>query len=154
MDVLAAVAAIVALVLNGLMAGLYFAFSVSVMPALDAIDQDQATAAMRSVNQKILNPVFLLAFTLSPVLSLLAGVLLLVSGASVPGIVALAAAVVCFAGSILVTSVVNVPLNNALNEGNVDWPGYSSRWTRWNHLRGWACVLSVVLLGAALYLWA
>ncbi|SDJ46296.1 DUF1772 domain-containing protein [Nonomuraea jiangxiensis] len=153
MDVLAAVAAIVALVLNGLIAGLFFAFSVAVMPALDAIDQDQAAAAMRSVNQKILNRVFLLTFTLAPVLSLAAGVLLLVSGASLPGILALAAAVVYFVGSILVTSVVNVPLNNALNDGKVDWAGYSPRWTRWNHLRGWACVLAVALLGTALHLW-
>ncbi|MEV1167595.1 anthrone oxygenase family protein [Nonomuraea sp. NPDC049784] len=153
MDVLAAVAAILALVLNGLMAGLYFAFSTAVTPALDAIDQDHAADAMRSVNRKILNPRFLPTFTLSPVVALVAGILLLLAGAGLPGVLAIAAALAGFLGSIVVTAVVNVPLNNALDAGSVDWPGYSPRWTRWNSLRGWSCAIAVALLGMALYLW-
>jgi uncharacterized membrane protein len=153
MDLLAAVAAILALVLNGLMAGVFFAFSTSVMPGLDAIDKDQAVTAMRSGNKKILNPLFLSAFMLSPVLSLAAGVLLLVAGASAPGILALAAALAYFLGASVVTFAITVPLNNALEAGGVDWPGYSPRWTRWNNLRGWASALAVALLGAALYVW-
>ncbi|MEV4111916.1 anthrone oxygenase family protein [Nonomuraea sp. NPDC049695] len=153
MDLLAGLAAILALVLNGLMAGLYFAFSTAVSPALDTIDKDQAAAAMRSVNRKILNPRFLPTFTLSPVVALAAGVLLLVDGAGLPGVLAVAAAVAGFVGSIIVTAVVNVPLNNALDAGSVDWPGYSPRWTRWNSVRAWSCALAVALLGTALYLW-
>ncbi|MGW0802667.1 anthrone oxygenase family protein [Nonomuraea sp. NPDC002799] len=153
MDVLAAIAAILALVLNGLMAGVYFAFSTAITPAFDAIDQDQAATAFRSVNRKILNPAFLATFTLSPALSLVAGVLLLLTGASTPGILAIAAAVLVFAGSILVTARVNVPMNNALDAGDLEWTAFSPRWTRWNTLRGWACVLAVVLLGVALVVW-
>jgi uncharacterized membrane protein len=153
MDLLAAIASILALVLNGAMAGVFFAFSTSVMPGLDAIDKDQATAAMRSANQKILNPRFLATFTLSPVVSLVAGVLLLLAGATVPGILAIAAAVVYVLGSIAVTRVVNVPLNNGLEAGTVEWAAYSPRWTRFNHLRGWVSALAVALLGTALYLW-
>ncbi|KAB8188640.1 DUF1772 domain-containing protein [Nonomuraea phyllanthi] len=153
MDVLAAAVAILALVLNGLMAGIYFAFSTAVMPALDAVGEEPAAAAMRSVNRKILNPRFLPTFTLSPVAALVAGVLLLVAGAVLPGALAVAAAVAGFLGSIGVTAAVNVPLNNALDAGEVGWPGYAPRWTRWNSVRGWACALAVALLGAALYLW-
>ncbi|MET7337057.1 anthrone oxygenase family protein [Nonomuraea sp. NPDC005650] len=154
MDLLAAIAAILALVLNGLMAGVYFAFSTSVMPALDAVEKDQAEAVMRSVNRKILNPAFLSTFTLAPLIALVAGILLFVAGpGSLPGILAVAAALVAFFGSIVVTSVVNVPLNNAIDAGELDWAGYSPRWTRFNHVRGWACALAVALLGAALYVW-
>ncbi|WP_431914202.1 DUF1772 domain-containing protein [Nonomuraea jabiensis] len=154
MDVLAAVAVILALVLNGLMAGVYFAFSTSVMPGLDAVDKEQAAAVMRSINRKILNPAFLSTFTLAPVLALVAGILLFVAGpGSLPGILAVAGAVVAFAGSIMVTGAVNVPLNNAIDAGEADWADYVPRWTRFNTVRGWACALTVALLGAALYVW-
>ncbi|MER6006342.1 anthrone oxygenase family protein [Nonomuraea angiospora] len=154
MDVLAAVAVILALVLNGLMAGVYFAFSTSVMPGLDAVDKEQAAAVMRSINQKILNPAFLSTFMLAPILALVAGILLFVAGpGSLPGILAVAGAVVAFAGSIMVTGAVNVPLNNAIDAGEVDWADYLPRWTRFNAVRGWACALTVALLGAALYVW-
>ncbi|MEU6787215.1 anthrone oxygenase family protein [Nonomuraea angiospora] len=154
MDVLAAVAVILALVLNGLMAGVYFAFSTAVMPGLDAVDKEQAAAVMRSINRKILNPAFLSTFTLAPLLALIAGILLFVTGSgSLPGILAVAGAVVAFAGSIMVTRVVNIPLNNAIDAGEADWADHSPRWTRFNTVRGWACVLTVVLLGVALYVW-
>jgi uncharacterized membrane protein len=47
---------------TGLMAGLFFAFSVSVMGALARIQPSEGIAAMQSINRVILNPVFFLAF--------------------------------------------------------------------------------------------
>ena len=46
----------------GLMAGLFFAFSVSVMKALGRLPSAEGIAAMQSINVAIINPVFLAAF--------------------------------------------------------------------------------------------
>lgn len=46
----------------GLMAGLFFAFSVSVMKALARLPSAQGIAAMQSINVAIINPLFLAAF--------------------------------------------------------------------------------------------
>ncbi|MER6512111.1 anthrone oxygenase family protein [Nonomuraea sp. NPDC001636] len=154
MSVLAVISSVLALVLNGLMAGVFFAFSTSVMPGLDAVGEEDAAAAMRSMNRKILNPGFLSTFTLAPVASLLAGVFLLIGGDGGPAVLAFAAAVVYFLGSIAVTAAINVPMNNALEAGDLAWQAYAPRWTRWNTLRGWASALAVALLGVALYVWA
>jgi uncharacterized membrane protein len=47
---------------SGLMAGVFFAFSVSVMRALKRLPEKQGIAAMRAINVAILNPVFLVVF--------------------------------------------------------------------------------------------
>ena len=46
----------------GLMAGLFFAFSVSVMKALARLSSAEGIAAMQSINVAIINPVFVAAF--------------------------------------------------------------------------------------------
>ena len=47
---------------SGLMAGFFFAFSVSVMKALGRLPPAQGIAAMQSINIVVINPVFLIAF--------------------------------------------------------------------------------------------
>jgi uncharacterized membrane protein len=69
MKILAGISAAITLLLTGAMAGLFFAYSASVMMGLDAIKPEQAIAAMRSINVKIQNAVFLPAFLLVPVLA-------------------------------------------------------------------------------------
>ncbi|WP_240196894.1 DUF1772 domain-containing protein [Nonomuraea lactucae] len=146
------VLAILALLLNGLMAGLFYTFSVIVMRSLDAIEPAQATATMSSVNVKILNAWFLPVFLLAPVASLVTGLLLLMrDGRATAGTLFLVAAAAYFLGVLGVTAVVNVPMNNALDSGALDWSGYSPRWTRWNHLRTVASVAALVLAAAGLY---
>jgi uncharacterized membrane protein len=46
----------------GLMAGLFFAFSVSVMPGLRLLSPADGIASMQSINRAILNPVFMVVF--------------------------------------------------------------------------------------------
>ncbi|WP_336210992.1 anthrone oxygenase family protein [Nonomuraea sp. LPB2021202275-12-8] len=138
--------ALVTLVLHGALMGLFYAFSMSVMPALNAIDPAQAEAAMRSVNKKILNPWLYIAFIGSPLTALIAGIL-------ADGPAALwffAGAAVNFVGSFLVTVAINVPMNNALNAGTMPWKAFSSRWTAWNTLRAVACAAGLVLVGIGL----
>jgi uncharacterized membrane protein len=43
---------------SGLMAGIFFAFSTMVMPALSRIPPAQAIAAMQSINVVVINPWF------------------------------------------------------------------------------------------------
>ncbi|GAA3149583.1 DUF1772 domain-containing protein [Nonomuraea roseoviolacea] len=144
--------AIISLLFNGLMAGLFYVFSTTIMPAFAAIEPAQATAAMRSINRTILNPLFLPVFLLAPVASLVAGVLLLVGGASAAGVLFLAAAAVYLLGTLATTALLNVPMNNALEAGGLDWPAYAPRWTTWNHVRSLSCAAALVLGGVALTL--
>lgn len=161
MSVLTAVTATVSLLLTGSMAGLFFAYSASVMLGLDAVKPEQSVAAMQSINIKIQNPVFLPTFLFAPFVALATGVLLLVADHRAAAIAFLAAAAVYFAGALLPTIVVNVPMNNALDAatptGAEDaarlWAGYSPRWTRWNHMRTISSVLSMLLVGLGLFLW-
>ncbi|MFG1706959.1 DUF1772 domain-containing protein [Nonomuraea sp. M3C6] len=140
------VLALVALALHGALAGLFYAFSMSVMPGLNAIEPAQAETAMRSINKKILNPWLYIAFLGAPLTALAAGLL-----ADAPAALwFFAAAAVNFAGSFLVTVAINVPMNNAVNAGTMSWKDYSPRWTAWNTLRAIASFAGLVLIGIGL----
>ena len=99
----------------GLMAGLFFAFSVSVMKALARLPSAEGIAAMQSINVAIINPVFLAAF-----FGTAAACVLIIMIASLlrwhdPGAVyLLIGGAFYLIGTFLVTFVFNVPKNNAL----------------------------------------
>ncbi|MFE3452843.1 DUF1772 domain-containing protein [Nonomuraea sp. NPDC059194] len=157
MTTLTQIAALLSLVLLGAMAGLFYGFSISVMPGLDAIRAEQAVAAMRSMNRKILNPVFLLMYLAAPVAPVATGVLLLTQDVSGAGIAFLASGGLYIAGSFAVTAAVNVPMNNALEADQGEpqrlWAAYSARWRRWNTIRGLVSFASLAVAGAGLLLW-
>ena len=96
---------------TGLVAGIFFAFSVFVMRALGRLPPAGGIAAMQSINVAVLNPVFFAAFFGTAVLSLALAVAALV-GWSLPYL--LAGSLLYLVGTILVTIVFNVPLNNRL----------------------------------------
>ncbi|MFD7510871.1 DUF1772 domain-containing protein [Streptomyces sp. NPDC059853] len=145
------------------MTGVFFAFSVAVMPGLNAVDPGQSVAAMRSVNERILNPLFLGAFVGVPLLAAGGGALLLPRGERGAAVALFAAAGVYALGVFAPTALVNVPLNDLLAAaGTPDsaehaarlWAGYAPRWTAWNTARAAAGALTVLLTALALYLWA
>ncbi|GAA0944918.1 DUF1772 domain-containing protein [Nonomuraea longicatena] len=140
------VLALLTLVLHGAIAGLFYAFSMSVMPGLNAVEPAQAEAVMRSINRKILNPWLFLPFMGAPVAALITG--LLTDGPAATWY--FVAAGVNFVGSFLVTVVANVPMNNALDQGTLPFARYSPRWTAFNTLRTAACFVSLVSVGIAL----
>lgn len=141
----------------GLIAGVFFAFSVCVMRALGAQPAAQGIAAMQSINVVILNRWFL-----TPFLGLAAlGAVLAVVGVvrwSEPGAPLIVAGGLLYAlGTFGVTMRFNVPRNNALaavrpdsDEGARLWAGYLDVWTRWNHVRGVASLLAAAAFTAAL----
>ncbi len=162
MSALATCSATAALVLTGAVSGVFFAFSVSVMRGLDAMDPGQAITAMQRINQKILNPVFLTAFMGAPVAAAAAGALLLALGRTSAALLLFLAAAIYVLGAFLPTAVVNVPMNEALDaveppsgreEAARVWSAYSARWTRWNTLRAGFSLLSLLQVGLALLLW-
>ena len=142
---------------SGLMAGLFFAFSTSVMSALGRLPPSGGIAAMQAINVTIINPVFLGVFLGTAVLSALLVAAALLGWA--PGAMAalLAGGVLYLAGCILVTMSLNVPLNNALaavnpasSEGAAFWTRYLSTWTLWNHVRMLACLAATAAFALAL----
>ncbi|GAB2899285.1 anthrone oxygenase family protein [Streptomyces mayteni] len=137
-------AAVLTLVGAGAMAGLFFGFSVAVMPGLDTLDPEAAAEAMRRINERILNPVFLTAFTAVPFTAGAAGGLLLATGHRSAGWAFLLAAAVYLLGTFLPTAAVNVPLNDALAAGG-DWASYHPRWTTWNTTRATFATLTLLL---------
>lgn len=160
MKILAGLSATTTLLLTGAVAGVFFAYSVSVMMGLDAIRPEQAIAAMRSINEKIQNAVFLATFLLTPVAAAVTGVLLLVLGQRTAGIVFFLAAAAYVVGALIPSFAVNIPMNDTLDAARPSaaeaarvWSDYSSRWTLWNHVRTVSSLVSVGLVGLGLFLW-
>ncbi|GAA4102020.1 DUF1772 domain-containing protein [Nonomuraea soli] len=146
METLAIVLAVLAVVTTGALAGLFYAYSMSVMWGLAAIPEEAAAAAMRSINKKIINPWLMLAFIGSMILDAAVAVL-------TGNVWFWAALAVNFVGSFLVTSIVNVPMNNAVDAGKLTFAEYQPRWTRWNTLRTVASLASLALLAVGLLGW-
>ena len=151
MTVLALGLTFLALALGAALAGLFFSFSMSVMRGLDELGPQAAASAMRSINRRILNPWLFLAFIGTPLAAAAAGVVALFSGHDALWL--FLAAGVSIAGSFVVTSAINVPMNDALESGALDWAGYAPRWTAWNTVRTAASLVVVLLLGCALLTW-
>ncbi|BCM91002.1 hypothetical protein IAD21_02866 [Abditibacteriota bacterium] len=126
----------------GLMAGVFFAFSVFVMSGLGRLPASQGIAAMQSINITVINPVFMLVFMGTALSCLLLGIIALVRWNQPGSAFLLAGSLLYFVGTFLVTVVFNVPLNDALAvakpnsaEGAKLWSSYLLVWTMWNHVR-------------------
>jgi uncharacterized membrane protein len=161
-SILAAISAALTLASTGAIAGLYFAFSVSVMRGFDEIRADQAIPAMQRINQRIQNPVFLLTFIGAPIAGIVTGALLLSLDQTRAAVLFFVAAAIYVLGSLAPTAIVNVPMNNRLDAASVPvdpeeaarmWDGYSGRWTSWNTARGVATTASLLVIGLALFVW-
>ncbi len=131
----------------GLMAGLFFAFSTSVMSALGRIPPPAGMAAMQSINVTILNPVFFAVFFGTALLSVVLIVGVLAGWSDMSAAPLLAGSVLYLAGCMAVTILFNVPLNNALAAadaagGAAVWSRYLAEWVPWNHVRTVACLAS------------
>lgn len=122
---------------SGLLAGLYFAFAVAVMPALHGLDDAGFGDTMKRINVSIVNPVFVLVFFAAPLLAVVAGVLV----RSLVGYAAAAMGVT----TLLITLAVNVPLNDKLAAG-ASRADFEHLWVRCNVLRTLTGIGSLVCL--------
>lgn len=149
-----------AAVATGLMAGTFYVFSCAVMPALGRSDDRTFVEVMQNINDVIENPVFFAGFL---------GALFLTAAAAwqqrrspVPRRWILAALVV-YAAAFLLTSGVNVPLNDELaragNPARIADPAavrdrFEDAWVAWNAVRAVLCTAALALLLRASYLLA
>jgi len=141
----------------GVMAGLFFAFSVSVMKALARLPSAEGIAAMQSINVAIINPVFLAVFLGTAVACLLVMIAAPLRWHNPGAVYLLIGGALYLVGTFLVTLVFNVPKNNALAsvapanpESASLWTDYLSKWTAWNHVRAGAAFAAAASLTIAL----
>ncbi len=168
MCVLLVVSLLLALLGSGLMAGLFYAFSVAVMPALAQEPAPAAASAMQRINVVIVRPVFLLVFVGTVVAALVSVVLAFVghdtaTATATAGAIwtatlwAVAGTVLHLGASIGLTAAYHVPRNDALAatdpttpEGGRVWTTYQREWVRWNHVRTVGCLLATACFAIAL----
>jgi len=116
---------------TGLLAGVYVAFLVAVMPALHGQSDQVFAAVMNRINEVIVNPAFLSLFLGAPLLA--AALLRWQRGPLVIAAVALAVA------ALTITFAANVPLNDALADGG-SRQDFETPWLVWHVLRTAAAV--------------
>jgi uncharacterized membrane protein len=142
---------------SGLIAGVFFIFSVAVMKALGRIPPAESISAMQSINIVIINPIFLGVFlgTGAACIVLIIGSILRWQNGGASYL--LIGALLYLIGSIIVTMVCNVPMNDALaaaspaDPKSADlWSNYLSNWTFWNHVRTLASLAATAMLTIAL----
>lgn len=129
-------------VTNGLLAGVFFAFSCAISPEFRHIDDRSYVRAFCAINGAILNGWFLNVFLAAP-LTTVASAILAVGreDASTFGWLVVGAA--CSMLSFGITAAGNVPLNRALDRASADTAqrlhdtrkGFEAPWNRWNHTR-------------------
>ncbi|MFJ6619880.1 DUF1772 domain-containing protein [Kitasatospora sp. NPDC091335] len=151
---------IAATVTMGLVSGLFYGFSISVMPGLKRTDDRTVIEVMQRVNAAILNGWFILGYLGAFVFTALALALHVPSdGRDV--LPALIAALVCYTVSMGITNKVNIPLNNALEKAGpvaaISEPAavrraFEGPWVRANVWRTVLCTASVGFLAWASYL--
>ncbi len=150
MDTVGTISLYAALLTTGLMAGVYLAFSIAVLPGIARGDDNTFVAAMRGMNAAILNPVFGLVFGGPLVFGVVAVVIRLPDE---EGIGWTAAALLLYVATLVITGVVNVPLNNRLDSTEPPEEAralFEQRWVRWNVVRTVVCVGSFVGFALAL----
>jgi uncharacterized membrane protein len=132
---------------SGLIAGVFFIFSVAIMRALERIPN--GAAAMKSINVVIINPMFLGVFMGTAVLCLALAIFSVFRWHEPGSVWVLCGALFYIVGSIAVTMIFNVPMNNALEAADTNTPGgheiwknYLTNWTFWNHVRAVASIVA------------
>jgi uncharacterized membrane protein len=140
-----------------LVAGVFFAFSSFVMPALHLLPAQQGIAAMQSINRLAITPVFMAAFVGTGVACVGLAVWALVSWDEPGAAWVIAGSALYVIGTFVLTMVANVPRNDALEtldaasaDAAGQWKSYVAEWTAWNHVRGAAALAAATMLIVAL----
>lgn len=151
--------AILTTLFTGLMAGLLFAWQVSVIPGIRKLNDAGYLAAMQQMNKAIQNPVFLLVFLGAPALLIISAWLQYRAEANNRFWLLLAAVIIYLAGVLAVTALGNIPLNNKLEAFNINGAtpehlqnmraSFETRWNPLHLVRTIAAVTSFILLAAA-----
>ena len=143
----------------GLAAGVFALFAHTIMPGLRKTDDRTFVGAFQSIDRAIVNPWFMSTGFL--------GALLLTSAAAIsnrgtPVLPWIVAALALYLSAVVITMVVNVPLNDAvkaagdpadIDVAHVRERFHESRWAAWNLVRVATAIPAFGLLGWALVLY-
>lgn len=136
---------------SGLMAGLYFAFSICVMEALGRVRPAQGIAVMQAINVSILNVTFASVFGGTALVALGSAVMAVIEVGWVGSGYSILGAAAYLIGSLGLTLAYHVPRNEALARLDPEapdavscWARYRSEWTSGNHARVLASLLATV----------
>ncbi|WUH98324.1 DUF1772 domain-containing protein [Spirillospora sp. NBC_00431] len=150
---------LVAVMFGGAIFGFFYAWVCSTMWGLDDADPRVAIAAMQSMNASVRNAVFFPAFFLTPAVMGLVALLAWRARRRASAVLMTVAALVYLAGGLLLTMMVNVPMNEDLaavsvpgsaEEARRIWEDYSGRWQIYNQVRTIASGASLLLAATAL----
>ena len=141
-----------AVISSALTAGVFFAFSTFVMRALALQPAASGIATMQSINVTVFNPWFYSAFFGPAVACVVLASAALRNWEQPGAIYLLVGSLLYLIGTIGVTGLGNVPLNDALaimrptsTEGAQLWSRYLTDWTLWNHFRTAAAFLAAAM---------
>lgn len=159
MDVLRTASLLLATLSTGLMAGVFGLYAHTVMPGLATTGDRTFVGAFQAMDRAIVNPWFLGGGFLG---ALVTTVVATASQLGRTTAVWIAAALVLYLVSFVITIAVHLPLNDALKAaGDPDDIGDlaavraqfdEARWRSWNVVRTWACTAAFALLCWALVL--
>lgn len=162
-NALTMLAATLSLLLGGAIFGFFYAWVCSTMWGLDAADPRAAIAAMQAMNASVRNIVFAPAFFGTPLVMGLTALLAWPSGFRAAALAFAAGALVYLFGGMVLTIVVNVPMNEALagidvpsdiEDARAIWLDYSPRWQVWNTVRTVFSGIALAMTGLGIYLLA
>lgn len=143
----------VAIVGNGLLAGLFLVFACAVAPGFRRIDDRSYIRAFRAINAAILNGWFLSVFFAAP-LAAIASAAVRAGREGAASSTWLVVGAICAVLAFVVTAAASVPLNRALDRAPVDTERqrhvtrerFEARWNGWNLLRTLASTAAVTAL--------
>lgn len=140
----------------GVIAGVFFAFSTFVMPALARLPPAHGISAMQAINVTAINRWLMGALFGTAAASLVLVVSARVTWAEAGSQLRLGGGVVYLLGAVLVTIACNVPRNEALAtllpqgaDAVEAWHRYLGGWSAWNHVRTVASLVAAVLFTVA-----
>ena len=141
----------------GLVSGIFFAFSTFIMKALARLAPAHGIAAMQAINVDVLNRWFFTVFFGTALCCVALAVSSILRWHRTDAVYLLVGSVLYLVGTILVTSIFNVPLNNKLaavdpmtTEASRLWIEYVKSWTAWNHVRTTTALLAAASFSVAL----
>lgn len=151
----------VAVLLTGLSAGLFSAWQVSVIPGTRLIQDSTYIETMQKINRAIINPPFILIFLGSLLMQIIS--VFLHWDTEMPLWLILAGTLAYGAGTVVVTGLGNVPLNDSLDELHLyelnkketskERHDYEKPWNRLHLIRTGFSVLSFMLLLTAAFIY-
>lgn len=152
----------VSILLAGMVAGLLFAWQVSVIPGNKLVSNTTYLETMQNINREILNLRFFLVFIGSLPVLIINTMYQYLHGGSIGFWLSAAGAVLYVLGVFMVTGFGNVPLNNELDKLELSALSeheqakfrifYESKWNQLHTIRTWFSVLVFVLITIAAFI--